>query len=182
MPELDPNRTPGTVVGAVAAGTVVVPFLVVYSFLFITRGIFVQVEQPDITSSRSGEAMAGFVAVIYLALVVVGMGRFLNGRARLPFLIGQLITAAICLGFILDTASGQSEVPAVVLLASLIAITLTFVPTSWQWVQTARGTEPIPAKPIPSDRPAASEDEVFEGRPASEDISGIDHLLRPDQG
>jgi hypothetical protein len=160
MPEIDPNRTPGPVIGAVAAGTVVVPFLVVYSFLFITRGIFVQVEQPDITSSRTGEAIAGFVAVVFLALIVIGMGRLLNGHDRWLFLLGQLITFGVCLDFLIDSSKGAPEVPAVVLLGSLIAIVLAVVPASWQWVQAAEG---------PSDR-------------ADADISGIDHVLKSDQG
>ena len=93
MTEPDPHRTPGIVIAAVAAATVVVPFLIVYAFLFIMRGLFVQVEQPDITATRSGEAVAGFVALAFLILVLWGMLRLLNGSNRLIFWAGQLITA-----------------------------------------------------------------------------------------
>jgi hypothetical protein len=143
MKELDPNRTPGTIIGAVAAGTVVVPFLIVYSFLFIARGLFIQVEQPDITSSRTGEAIAGFIAVLFLLLVLIGMGRLLNGRDRWVFIAGQLIAFAVALDFIIDSSSGEPQVPALVLISALTAIVSACVPTSWAWVQTNGGIEPL---------------------------------------
>src|SRR5207302_7800204 len=140
--DLDPNRTPGTIIGAVAAGTVVVPFLIVYSFLFVARGLFIQVEQPDITSSRTGEAIAGFVAILFLLLILIGMGRLLNGRDRWVFIAGQAITFAVALDFLIDSSSGEPEVPVVVLLGALPAIVLACVPDSWAGVQPNGGTEP----------------------------------------
>lgn len=154
MSELDPTRTPPTVIGAVAAGTVVVPFLIVYSFLFIVRGAFVEVDQPDITGSRTGELVAGLVALCFLVLVLWGMGRLLNGWDRWVFCAGQLVTFAVALDLLLDASSGEPQVPAVVLGASLLAIVLACLPPSWQWVQTAggqrvpafAGTEPVRAQ------------------------------------
>jgi hypothetical protein len=164
MKELDPNRTPGTVIGAVAAGTVVVPFLIVYSFLFIARGLFIQVEQPDITSSRTGEAIAGFVAVLFLLLIVIGMGRLLNGRDRWVFIAGQAITFAVALDFIIDSSSGEPQVPAALLLGSLTAIVLACLPDSWTWVQRNGGTEPLVADQTDdADRPDQSVDELLDG-------------------
>jgi hypothetical protein len=164
MKELDPNRTPGTIIGAAAAGTVVVPFLIVYSFLFIARGLFIQVEQPDITSSRTGEAIAGFVAVLFLLLILIGMGRLVNGRDRWVFIAGQAITVAVALDFIIDSSSGQPQVPAVVLLGALTAIVLACVPDSWAWVQTNGGTEPLVAdQPDDADGPDRSVDELCNG-------------------
>jgi hypothetical protein len=143
MAELDPNRTPGTVIGAVAAGTVVVPFLIVYAVLFIARGAFVQVDQPDITASRTGETVAGLIALVFLGFVLAGMGRLLNGRGRWLFVIGQLVTAAVAVDFLLNSATGQPQVPLVVLIAALIAIVLSVLPTSWAWVAANGGNEPI---------------------------------------
>ena len=156
MSDLDPNRTPGTVIGAVAAGNVVVPFLIVYAFLFIARGIFVSVSTPDITSSRTGEAIAGFVALIFLFFVFAGMGRLLNGRGRLVFLAGQAIVAVTSVWLLLDAASGEPEVPALTLIGALIALVLAVVPTSWAWVAEDGGNAPLQASELPDDRDVAA--------------------------
>ena len=156
MSDLDPNRTPGTVIGAVAAGNVVVPFLIVYAFLFIARGIFVNVSTPDITSSRTGEAISGFVALIFLFVIFVGMGRLLNGRGRWVFVAGQVIVAITSVGLLLDAASGQPEVPALTLIGSLVAIVFALVPTSWAWVAEDGGNLPLRASELPDDRDVAA--------------------------
>jgi hypothetical protein len=137
--EFDPHRTPGAVIGAVAGGTVVVPFLMVYAFLFIARGTVINVEQPDITSSRTGEAVAGVIALAFLAFIVIGMGRLLNGRDRWTFVVGQLITLGVSVDFLIDTSSGQPEVPVVVALGSVAAIVLSFARSSRGWVRTHGG-------------------------------------------
>lgn len=155
MDESDPTRTPPTVIAAVAAGTVVVPFLIVYSFLFIVRGGFVQVDQPDITGSRTGELVAGLIALAFLIFVLWGMGRLLNGWDRWVFLAGQLVTFGVALTLLLDSASGEPQVPAVVMMAALLAAVLTCLSPSWQWVATEGGQRV--AERAPADRPAASE-------------------------
>jgi hypothetical protein len=180
MRELDPSRTPATIIGAVAAGTVVVPFLIVYSFLFIARGLFIQVEQPDITSSRTGEAIAGFVALLFLILVFIGMGRLLNGRDRWIFIAGQLIALGVAVALLVTPSSGQPQVPAVVLIGALTAVVCACLPTSWAWIETTGGTQP-PARdelaraeivrdnsdvrddPTGPDQPDQSVDELFRG-------------------
>jgi hypothetical protein len=139
MTEPDPTRTPATVIGAVAAGTVVVPFLIVYSFLFIVRGGFVQVEQPDVTASRSGELIAGLIALAFLIVVAWGIGRLLDGRDRWTFLAGQLITLTVAADFVLNSSFGGRPVSVVVLLAAALALLLTCLPPSWRWVATAGG-------------------------------------------
>jgi hypothetical protein len=144
MTEVDPTRTPASVIAAVAAGTVVVPFLIVYSFLFIVRGGFVQVDQPDITSSRTGELIAGLIAFAFLVFVLWGMGRLLNGWDRWVFLAGQLLTAGVSLRLLLDSASGEPQVPAVVLVAAVLAVVLTCLRPSWQWVVTEGGQRAAP--------------------------------------
>ncbi|MDQ1738728.1 MAG: hypothetical protein QOE53_380 [Pseudonocardiales bacterium] len=155
MSEPDPTRTPPTVIGAVAAGTVVVPFLIVYSFLFIVHGGFVQVDQPDITDSRSGELIAGLIALAFLIFVLWGMGRLLNGWDRWVFVAGQVLTFGVALDLLLDRASGEPQVPAVVLCASLLALVLTCLPPSWHWVQT-RGGEVMPLMPAMPAMPAVA--------------------------
>lgn len=163
MTEPDPNRTPPTVIGAVAAGTVVVPFLIVYSFLFIAHGAFVAVDQPDITDSRSGELLAGLIALGYLAFVLWGMGRLLNGWDRWVFAAGQLVTFGVALDFLLDSASGEPQVPAVVLGASLLALVLTCLPPSWQWVRSRGGAI---AQPAVAGGPAIEQAAGFDGQPS----------------
>lgn len=159
MIEPDPRSTPPTVIGAVAAGTVVVPFLIVYAFLFIAHGAFVPVDQPDITDSRSGELLAGLIALGYLVFVLWGMGRLLNGWDRWVFAAGQLVTFGVALDFLLDSASGEPQVPAVVLGASLLALVLTCLPPSWHWVRT-RGGEVVPAaEPAVADGPAVGSEQ-----------------------
>jgi hypothetical protein len=147
MNEPDPTRTPATVIAAVAAGTVVVPFLIVYSFLFIVRGGFVQVDQPDITDSRTGELIAGLIAFGFLIFVLWGMGRLINGWDRWVFLAGQLLTAGVALSLLLDSASGEPQVPAVVLCAAVLAVTLACLPRSWRWVATEGGHRVAEAAP-----------------------------------
>ncbi len=145
MSEPDPRRSPATVIAAVAAATVVLPFLMVYAFLFLVRGLFVQVEQPDITGSRSGEAAAGVVALAFGILVVWGMISLLNGQHRIAFWAGQLITAGAAVFLLLDSSSGQPQVPAVLLVAALLALGLSISPASTRWVRTAGGERPLAA-------------------------------------
>ncbi len=133
--DFDPNRTPGIVIGAVAAATVVVPFLIVYSFLFIARGIFVTPEQPDITSSRQGEAISGFIALIFLAFVLWGMTRMLNGYNRAVFWAGQLVTAGTAGYLLLDASAGEPQVPLVVFVASVLALLMSVTPQATRWVR-----------------------------------------------
>lgn len=137
--ERDPTQTPGMVIAAVAAATVVVPFLIVYSFLFIARGIFVEVEQPDITGSRHGEAAAGLVALAYLIFVLWGMLRLLNGSNRVVFWLGQAIALVVSVGFVLDSSSGDPQVPVVTAIAAALAIVLSLTPPANRWVASAGG-------------------------------------------
>lgn len=159
MAETDPTSTPASVVGATAAGAVVVPFLLVYAFLFLLRGLFVSVEQPDITSTRSGEALAGLVAVVFLAVVLWGMARFADGRDRWIFAVGQVLTLAVSVDFVLDSSSGAPQVPAVVGVASLLALALMLLAPSARWVETDGGRRlPRAARTVESERSAAADE------------------------
>ena len=137
--EPDPTRSPGTVIAAAAAATVVAPFLMVYAFLFLVHGLFVNVEQPDVTGSRHGEALAGLIALVFLFVVIIGIARLINGRDRWLLVVGQIVTAAVSILFLVDTSFGDRQVPAVVLLTSLAAVVLAVLPASWRWVATDGG-------------------------------------------
>ena len=175
----DDERTPGVVIGSVAAATVVVPFLVVYAFLFIARGIFVTPEQPDITSSRHGEAIAGFIAVLFLAFVLWGMTRMLNGANRSVFWIGQLITAGSAGYLLLDASSGEPQVPIVVFVGAVLALALSLTPPATRWVRGSAGpseTEPSEAEPSEAE-PSQAE------RNAADPMDGSELLeAAPQQG
>lgn len=60
----DERDTPPVVVAAVALGAAPLPFLAVYAVLFLTHGSVHPVQPPDITSSTSGEFIAGCVAAL----------------------------------------------------------------------------------------------------------------------
>lgn len=172
MADPDPTATPGTVVGAIAAGAVAVPFLLVYAVLFLLRGLFVQVEQPDITSTRSGEALAGLVVVAFLALVVWGLARFADGRDRWVFAAGQLLTLAVSADFVLDSSSGEPQVPVIVGVASLLAMGLMLLAPSAGWVATDGGRRlPKAVRTAESDRSAA-EGEARQRRAVEELLQG----------
>jgi len=80
----DLRDTPPMVVGAVAAGTAPVPFLAVYSVMFIVHGGFHPVVPPDITSTAHGELVAGIITVALLIIAVTTLLWLLNGRRRCP--------------------------------------------------------------------------------------------------
>lgn len=135
QPDVAATETPNSVIAAVVAGSVVVPFLIVLGTLFIAHGVFVNVDTPDVTSTRGGEAAVGVLIVVFLALVAVGLARLLGGRDRWVFLLGQLITVGVSFDFVIDRSSGDPYVPGVVLVASALAVAFAVVPTSWNWVK-----------------------------------------------
>ena len=112
------RETPPTVIGAIAAGVAPAPFLVTYSVLFILHGTVFPVDPPDITGSRGGEALAGVVALAFLAVIVIGLGWLLSQRTRWLFLAGQAATLAVSVDFLLDSSSGGPAVPLVLALTS----------------------------------------------------------------
>jgi len=133
-----PGEAPSSVVTAVVAGSVIVPFLIVLSVLFVSHGLFVNIDQPDVTSSRGGEAVVGGIVAAFLAIVVMGLAWLLSGRDRWLFAVGQFAGLAVSIDFVADKSRGEPYVPAVVLAASAIALISAFVPTSWAWVKTYR--------------------------------------------
>ena len=127
------RETPATVVGAIAAGVAPAPFLVTYSVLFILHGTVFPVDPPDITGSRGGETLAGVIALVFLGAIILGLGWFLSRRTRWFFLAGQLTTLAVSIDLLVDSTSGQPQVPIVLALTSTASIVLGCLPPSWNW-------------------------------------------------
>ncbi len=130
----DMREAPPTVVGSAAAGVAPTPFLAVYAVLFIAHGFFHPVQPPDITTTRTGEEIAGVIAGVLLLAMVLTIFWFLNGRRRWPFVLGQLATLVTAIDFLLDSTTGAPAVPAVLALTSAAALVLAFLPASSAWV------------------------------------------------
>jgi hypothetical protein len=137
--------TPPTIIGAIAAGVAPAPFLLTYAVLFILHGTVFPVDPPDITGSHGGEALAGVVALAFLLLLLLSLAWLLSGRTRWLFLAGQLATMGASVNFVLDSTSGQPDVPVVLIVASAVAIVLAVVPASWAWAAPQRDDDAPPA-------------------------------------
>jgi len=130
----DMREAPPVVIGAVAAGVGPTPFLAVYAVLFIAHGFFRPVQPPDITTTRTGEGLAGIIAFAVFLAIIITIFSFLNGRRRWPFVIGQLGTLVTSVDFLIDSTTGSPAVPAVLVLTSATALVLAYLPPSWAWV------------------------------------------------
>jgi hypothetical protein len=130
----DMREAPPAVIGAVAAGVAPTPFLAVYAVLFISHGFFHPIQPPDITTTNSGEKIAGVIAALLLLVMVLTVFWFLNGRRRWPFAIGQCATLVTAVGFVLDPTTGSPAIPVVLALTSATALVLAFLSTSWTWI------------------------------------------------
>ena len=150
-----PLDTPGSVIGSISLAVGPLPFLGVYSVLFIVHGMFYPVQPPDITSTQTGEAVAGWIAFALLCVGVLTIFWFLSGKRRWPLVIGQLATFATSVDFILDSTTGSPAVPSLLVLTSGASLVLAFLPPSWEYVgrsrpalrrRTAAVPAPVPAK------------------------------------
>lgn len=130
----DMRETPPVVIGSVAAGVGPTPFLAVYAVLFIAHGFFRPVQPPDITTTRTGEGVAGVIAAVLLLAIVVTIFWFVSGRRRWPFVIGQLATLITSVDFLLDSTKGSPAVPVLLAATSAIALVLAVLPPSWDYV------------------------------------------------
>ncbi|WP_338184373.1 hypothetical protein [Jatrophihabitans sp.] len=140
MDDLD-HETPGTVVGAVAAGVAPLPFLAVYATLFIARGGFRPVNPPDITTTAHGELGAGLIAALIFILGSLSVYWFVGGKRRWLFALGQAATLATAIDFVSDSTSGPASIPVLLIVTSVAALVLAFMPTSWAFMRSARGPE-----------------------------------------
>ena len=121
-----PDETPPSVIGAIAAAVGPLPFLVVYAVVFIGHGVFYPVQPPDITKSRTGEAIAGFTAVALSLVLILTIWWFLSGRRRWPFVLAQLAVLGTTIAFITDPNTGSATVPLVLVVTSVVALVLAF--------------------------------------------------------
>ncbi|MEO9140117.1 MAG: hypothetical protein ABI345_13755, partial [Jatrophihabitans sp.] len=128
------RETPGAVVGAVSIGTAPLPFLAVYAALFILHGWVHPVHPPDITDSQDGELVAGFIAAAIFIALSVTLWMFLNRTRRWPFVIGQLVVVGTSIYFLIDKTKGGAVVSVLVLLASIVALVLSFAPSAWEHI------------------------------------------------
>jgi hypothetical protein len=169
------SRMPASVVGAAALGIAPVPFLGIYALLFILRGTIFPVSPPDITSSRSGEALSGLVALGYGLAIVIGAYLFVSQRDRWVFVLGQLACLVICVEFILHPSSGEPGVPVLLGATSALALVCCLVGPSWAWVggPTPRRIRWRRAATAPT--PSASESVRLE----SPDDRSAEDLLEP---
>ncbi|HJQ43340.1 MAG TPA: hypothetical protein VJ831_09665 [Jatrophihabitantaceae bacterium] len=126
-----PDPTPTPVIWSVALGVGPLPFLGVYSVLFIAHGFVYPVNPPDITSTQHGEGVSGIIAAVLFLLGVVFLWWYLNGKRRWPFVIGQLATFVTCVDFILDSTTGSPAVPLLLVVTSGVAIVLALLPAGW---------------------------------------------------
>jgi hypothetical protein len=133
----------------VAAGTAPLPFLAVYSVMFIVHGGFHRVVPPDITNSAHGELVAGIIALALFVIDIVTLFWMMNGRRRWPFMIVQLGMLATAIDFFLDVTKGGRFVSFVVALAALAAIVCALLPPAWAFfdrrVPRLRRREKAPA-------------------------------------
>lgn len=133
LSEVDLSRTPGPVVGAVALGVVAAPLLGVYAVLFVTRYFLKPGVTPDVTSSWTGEGIAGVVAAVLALAMLVIVARAAGGRGLPVFVGSQVAVVAACAYLLSDDASGGRGVTVVVLVVALAALVCALVPTSRRW-------------------------------------------------
>jgi len=134
---VEPRRTdatPGPAIWSIAAGVAPLPFLLVYSVIFIAHGFFWPVEPPDITTTRHGEAVAGLLAVVVAVVVVVTLWWFLSARRRWPHLLAQLAVLGTTIAFVADPRTGSPVVPIALIVTSAISVGLGLHPTSGAFV------------------------------------------------
>jgi hypothetical protein len=134
MPGVDDDLrdAPPPVIWAVATGVAPLPFLAVYAILFISRGTFRPVIPPDIGNSKGDELVAGLIALAALIIGALAAYWFLDGRRRWLFAIFEAATLGTAVDFVLDTTKGSPAIPIVLILTSLTALVLAFVPASWE--------------------------------------------------
>jgi hypothetical protein len=155
------RETPASVVGAVAAGTAPLPFLAIYSVMFIVHGGFHPVVPPDITNSARGELIAGIIALALFIVTVIALLWMLNGRRRWPFVVIQLAVLATAVDFVLDDTKGGRGISLILGLAALVALVFAFVKDSWTHVGRARPSRrktalPAGSAPSPDAMPSAA--------------------------
>jgi hypothetical protein len=136
------------VVGAVAAGTVPLPFLAIYAILFIVHGTVHPVAPPDITSTTHGELVAGIIAALIFVVSVVALIWVVNGRRRWPFVLVELGMLGAALYFLIDGTKGGTTVSVLVAVAAAVAVVLMLLPPAWEHYGARARPGQQPATPV----------------------------------
>jgi hypothetical protein len=131
----DLRDAPPVVVGATAAGVAPLPFLAVYAVLFISHGSFHPVVPPDITSTKHGELVAGFIALALFLIEFVSVIWFMNGRRRWLFVLTQAAALGTSIYFLADRTTGSPIVPIVLCATSATALVLALLPQSSAYIR-----------------------------------------------
>ena len=137
MTDDDVRESPPAVVGAVSVGTAPLPFLAVYAVLFILHGWFAPAHPPDITSSQTGELIAGIVAAVVFIVLTVTLWWLLNGHRRWPFALVQPALLAGAIYLLTDVAIGGRAVLILIAATTTVALALAFAPGGWSHVGRA---------------------------------------------
>ncbi len=144
--------TPPMVVGAVAAGSIPLPFLAVYSVLFIVHGGFHPVIPPDITSTAHGELAVGIVALVLFVVSFIAVLWMLGGTRRWPFILVQLADLAAAIDLVVDSTRGGGVTAYILGAAAVVALVLALTPQASQYVGGPRWR---PRRRPPVSEPAA---------------------------
>jgi hypothetical protein len=146
------REAPPAVVAAVAIGTAPLPIIGVYTVLFLVHGSLRPVSPPDVTSSKQGEFLVGWIALAVFILLAFALFWLLNGRRRWPFALMQLGLMALCIDFASDNTVSGRFVSILIAITSLVALGFAFTPPAWRYLD----------RPIP---PAVSR--IWSKRPGS---------------
>ena len=131
-----PRPTPSAVIAAIALGVAPLPFLMVYAVLFILHGSVHAVVPPDITGSKTGELVAGIIALALFVIGVVSVYWYMNHRRRWLFALGQLATLATSIDFTVDPSKGSPLVPVLLVATSAVALVISLLPVSADYVRS----------------------------------------------
>jgi hypothetical protein len=131
----DPGEAPPVVVAGTAAGVAPLPFLAVYAVIFISHGSFHPVVPPDITTTKHGELVAGFIALALFIVEALSVVWFMNGRRRWLLVLTQAAALAASIYFLSDRTTGSPIIPILLLATSTTALVLALLPQSAAYVR-----------------------------------------------
>ena len=128
------RETPSAVVAAVALGTAPLPFLAVYTVLFLVHGTLKPVHPADITSSQTGEAIAGVVTLAVFVVQIIALLWLLNGTRRWPYLVMQAGIGAVAVDLLFDSTASGPVLCLILALTSFAGLGLALTPPAWAHV------------------------------------------------
>ena len=127
--------TPGPVVAAVALGCAPLPIIAVYTIMFLVHGSVHPVQPPDVTGSKGGEFIVGWICLVVFVAGVTGLLWFLSGRRRWLFAVVEIGVLALAVDFIVDRTTGGTIVSVLVAIASALSLICAFSPQGWEYVR-----------------------------------------------